>query len=73
VTLTKSLPLRQRFFATNFYSPKILPLSRLIHYSQLCAKVEIPDIYLIPHEANKAGEGQGVFSQFNEIVIKIGR
>jgi hypothetical protein len=42
-------------------------------FSQLYAKVSIPDIYLIPIQANNAGEGQGVSFQFNDTVTKIGR
>jgi len=42
-------------------------------FSQLYAKVSIPDIYLIPIQSNNAGEDQGVCFQFNDTVIKIGR
>jgi hypothetical protein len=42
-------------------------------YSQLYAKVSIPDIYLISIQANNTGENQGGSFQFNDIVIKIGR
>jgi len=42
-------------------------------FSQLYAKVSIPDIYLIPIQANNAGEGQGFSFQFNDTVTKICR
>jgi hypothetical protein len=47
-------------------------VSRII-FSQLYAKVSIPDIYLVPLQANKAGEYQGVSFKFNDTFIKMGK
>jgi hypothetical protein len=44
-----------------------------VMFSQLYAKSSCPDIYLIPIQANEAGEEQGVPFQFNATVIKISR
>jgi hypothetical protein len=42
-------------------------------FSQECAKVSIPDIYLIPIQANKARQIMGVSFDLNNTVVKIGR
>jgi hypothetical protein len=42
-------------------------------FSQLYAKVSILDICLIPIQAKTAGEGQGVYYQFNDTGTKICR
>jgi len=42
-------------------------------FSQLYAKASIPDICLIPIQANNAADGLDVSFQFNDTVTKIGR
>ena len=48
-------------------------LPNYVCFSQLYAKVSIPDIYLIPIQANNAVENQGISFQFNDMVVKVVR
>jgi len=47
------------------------PRSTFAEYSQLYAKVLIPDIYLIPIQANKAGQIIGTSFALNDTVVKM--